>query len=78
MGPESAHEQTEVEVTPSQADAAKLIIEIDTAAGRQTPRLIHKIAAARPTRRLAASEPSEDEPTPDAVLSITLVPTSAP
>jgi hypothetical protein len=78
MGPESAHEQTEVEVTPSQADAARLIIEIDEAAGKQTPRLIHKIAAARPSRRRVASAPSEDEPTPDAVLSIMLVPTPAP
>jgi hypothetical protein len=75
MGSESAHEQTEVEVTPSQAEAARLIIEIDTAAGKQTPGLIHEIAAAQPPHRRVASGPSEDEPTPDAVLSITLLPT---
>jgi hypothetical protein len=77
MGPESAHEQTEVEVTPSQADAARLIIEIDTAAGKQIPGLIHKIADASPSRRRVATGPSEDEPTPDAILSITLLPTPA-
>jgi hypothetical protein len=78
MGPESAHEQTEVEVTPSQADAARLIIEIDAAAGKQTPGPIHKIAGARPSRRSVASGSSEDEPTSDAALSITLLPTQAP
>jgi hypothetical protein len=77
MEPESAHEQAEVEVTPSQADAAKLIIQIDTAAGKQTPGLIHKIAGARPSRRRVSAGLSEDDPTSHAVLSIRLLPTQA-
>jgi hypothetical protein len=78
MGSQSAHEQTEVEVTPSQADAARLIIQIDEAAGKQTPGLIHEIAAARPSHRRVASGPPAEAPTSQAVLSIRLLPTQAP
>ena len=79
MGPESAHQETgpeptppaEVAVTPSQADAARLIIEIDRAAGKETSGLIHKIADARPSRRGLVAGPAEREsPTSSARLSI--------
>ena len=90
MGPDSAHQeagaeptpQAEVEVTPSQVDAARLIIEIDQAAGKPTPGFIQKIADARPSRRGLGSgrakpprSPADvDEPTHAADLSIGLVP----
>jgi len=86
MAPDSAHQETgaqippapaEVEVTPSQTDAARLIIEIDSAAGRQTPGLIHKIAGARPSRRRSAIWPGgspEEGPSVAANLQIELTP----
>ena len=40
----------EVRVTPSQADAAKLIVERDAARGRSSSPAIRKIADARPSR----------------------------
>jgi hypothetical protein len=45
----------EVHVTASQADAAKLILERNSANGRATPEAIRKIAEAQPDHAPAAS-----------------------
>ena len=45
----------EVHVTTSQADAAKMIVERNSANGKSTPEAIRKIAEAQP-------EPSPEEP----------------
>ncbi len=46
MGPETGREKTEVQITPSQADAARLIVGIDAVTGEDTSRVIRKIADA--------------------------------
>jgi hypothetical protein len=49
----------EVRVTPSQADAAKLIVERDIAKGRTPSPAIRKIADARP--RSAKKDDADDK-----------------
>jgi hypothetical protein len=52
----------EVHVTTSQADAAKMIVERNSANGKPTPEAIRKIADAQPESEPAAESASESEP----------------
>jgi hypothetical protein len=50
----------EVRVTPSQADAAKLIVERDTAKGRTPSPAIRKIADAGAARSRKSDDPDDE------------------